>query len=60
MSAAETFVVAATSGRCERARRLLAAEPELAQDPWARLVLGHGWEGDPVAAGGPRGWAPLL
>jgi ankyrin repeat protein len=60
VSAAESFVVAATSGRCERARRLLAAEPELAQDPWARLVLGHGWEGDPVAPGGPRGWAPLL
>ncbi|MDP1848314.1 MAG: ankyrin repeat domain-containing protein [Solirubrobacteraceae bacterium] len=58
--AAESFVIAATSGRCERARRLLAAEPELARDPWARLVLGHGWEGDPVAAGGPRGWAPLL
>jgi ankyrin repeat protein len=57
---AHDFVVAATSGRCERARRLLAAEPEIAQDPWARLVLGHGWDGDVLKAGGPCGWAPLL
>ena len=56
----DDFVVAATSGRCERARRLLAAEPEIAQDPWARLVLGRGWDGDPLGPGGPRGWAPLL
>lgn len=56
----ESFVRAATSGRCDRARRLLAEQPELAENPWARLVLGRGWEGDPDAAGGPLGWAPLL
>ena len=55
----ESFVVAATSGRCERAERLLAARPELARDPWAALVLGRGWEGDPNEPGGPRGWGPL-
>ena len=56
----ESFVLAATSARCERARRLLDAQPEIEQDPWARLVLGRGWEGDPLEPGGPRGWAPLL
>jgi ankyrin repeat protein len=56
----ESFVVAATSARCERARRLLDARPEIAADPWAALVLGRGWDGDPRAPGGPRGWAPLL
>jgi ankyrin repeat protein len=56
----DAFVAAATSGRCERARRLLAAQPEIAADPWARLVLGRGWNGDPSAPGGPLGWAPLL
>ena len=56
----ETFVAAATSGRCERARRLLAADASIAADPWARLVLGRGWDGDPRAPGGPNGWAPLL
>jgi ankyrin repeat protein len=55
-----TFVVAATEGRCDRASRLLAARPEIARDPWAALVLGRGWEGDPSAPGGPRGWAPIL
>ncbi len=54
----ESFVIAATSGRCERARRLLDARPEIASDPWARLVLGRGWERDASAPGGPRGWAP--
>ena len=54
------FVEAATSGRCERARRLLEAEPDIAQDPWARLVLGDGWDGDVHEPGGPRGWAPIL
>jgi ankyrin repeat protein len=39
---------------------MLAARPEIARDPWARLVLGRGWAGDPSAPGGPRGWAPLL
>ena len=57
----ESFVAAATSGRCGRARRLLDARPEIAADPWAKLVLGRGrWEGDAVAPGGPIGWAPLL
>lgn len=57
----ESFVAAATSGRCGRAQRLLDARPEIAADPWARLVLGRGsWEGDAVAPGGPNGWAPLL
>ena len=60
MSDVEAFVVAATSGRCERARRLLDAQPEIARDPWAALVLGRGWDGDAREPGGPRGWAPLL
>ncbi|HET6547527.1 MAG TPA: hypothetical protein VFG79_03650, partial [Solirubrobacter sp.] len=54
------FVLAATSGRRARAEALLAARPEIARDPWARLVLGEGWEGSAVTPGGPRGWAPLL
>jgi ankyrin repeat protein len=57
---AEAFVVAATSGRRERAEALLRARPELERDPWAALVLGHGWTGDPNERGGPRGWPPLL
>jgi ankyrin repeat protein len=57
----ESFVRAATDGRCERARRLLEARPEIADDPWARLALGRGFDGDDVnAPGGPLGWAPLL
>ena len=56
----EAFVVAATSRRCGRARRLLEADPEIERDPWAALVLGRGWDGDPREPGGPRGWAPLL
>jgi ankyrin repeat protein len=56
----ESFTRAATEGRCERARRLLDARPEIADDPWAGLVLGRGWDGDPVTPGGPLGWAPLL
>jgi ankyrin repeat protein len=54
------FITAATEGRCERARRLLRAQPAIAEDPWARLVLGRGWDGDPNAPGGPLGRAPLL
>ena len=54
-----SFVVAATSGRCERARRLLAERPEIADDRWAALVLGRGWDGDPNEPGGLRGWGPL-
>ena len=55
----ESFVVAATSGRRARADRLLAARPDLEQDRWVRLVLGHGWDGDANEVGAPRGWAPL-
>lgn len=55
----DTFVVAATSGRCERARRLLGARPEIERDRWARLVLGRGWDDQPNEIGGPRGWPPL-
>ena len=58
--AIEMFVRAATERRRARAEAILAAEPELEQDPWVRLVLGRGWDGDPNDAGGPRGWAPLL
>jgi ankyrin repeat protein len=57
---AEAFVMAATSGRCSRAEAMLRARPEIEADPWARLVLGREWKGDPTAPGGPRGWAPLL
>ena len=56
----ETFVHAATSGRRTRAEQLLAAHADLEHDPWVRLVLGREWHDDPNAAGGPRGWAPLL
>ncbi len=54
----ESFVLAATEGRRARAEALLAAQPELEQDPWARLVLGRRWDGDPTRraalAGGRR------
>jgi ankyrin repeat protein len=56
----DAFVEAATSGRRERADALLAARPEIERDPWARLVLGRGWDGDANRPGGPRNWAPLL
>jgi len=57
----ESFLRAATEGRCERAQRLLDARPEIADDPWARLALGRGFDGSDVnAPGGPLGWAPLL
>jgi hypothetical protein len=54
-----SFIQAATDGRCERANRLLAARPDIADDRWARLVLGRGWDGRADEVGGPRGWAPL-
>ena len=54
------FVVAATSGRCERANAMLAARSGIEEDPWAQLVLGRRWAGDVNEPGGPRGWAPLL
>ena len=57
---AEEFVVAATGGRRTRAEAMLAARPEIADDPWAALALGRAWRGDPNEPGGPRGWAPLL
>ena len=57
---AESFVLAATNRQRTRAESLLAARPELGDDPWAKLVLGRGWDGDPNEPGGPRGWAPLL
>jgi hypothetical protein len=52
----DEFVKAATSGRRARA----AALYDQADDPWAKLVKGEGWEGDASAPGGPNGWAPLL
>jgi ankyrin repeat protein len=59
-SGLDAFVLAATSGRRERAEAALAGDPAVGDDPWARLVLGRGWDGDPNGPGGPRGWAPLL
>jgi ankyrin repeat protein len=56
---ADAFAVAATSARCERAERLLAARPEIERDRWAALVLGRGWDGEPNEVGGPRDWPPL-
>jgi ankyrin repeat protein len=56
----DAFVLAATDGRRARAEAVLAARPEIERDPWAALVLGREWAGDPSAPGGPRGWAPLL
>jgi ankyrin repeat protein len=58
--AARDFVVAATEQRRARAEAMLSAGPEIERDPWAALVLGRGWDGDPNEPGGPRGWAPLL
>jgi ankyrin repeat protein len=57
---ADSFVRAATQRQRTRAEAMLAARPELANDPWAGLVLGRSWSGDPNTAGGPRNWAPLL
>jgi ankyrin repeat protein len=57
---AEAFVRAATERRREQAERMLKARPEIADDPWARLVLGRGWDGDPNEPGGPLNWAPIL
>lgn len=55
----DRFVGAATSSRRERAEAMLAANPELERDRWARLVLGRDWDGRANEVGGPRGWAPL-
>jgi ankyrin repeat protein len=54
------FVLAATEQRRAAAEAILAAHPDVERDPWARLVLGRGWDGDASTPGGPRGWAPLL
>jgi ankyrin repeat protein len=54
------FVVAATEQRRARAEAMLSGSPEIERDPWAALVLGRRWDGDPNEPGGPRGWAPLL
>ena len=59
-ASSDAFVIAATSGRRARAEVMLKARPEIEEDPWAGLVLGREWRGDPSAPGGPRGWAPLL
>ena len=56
----DSFVRAATDRGGARADEMLAGRPEIERDPWARLVLGHGWDGDPNRPGGPRNWAPLL
>ncbi len=56
----DTFVRAATAGHRTRAEATRDAEPEVERDPWARLVLGRSWDGDPNAPGGPLDWAPLL
>jgi ankyrin repeat protein len=52
--------MAATEQRRARAEAILSVSPEIERDPWAALVLGGGWDGDPNEPGGPRGWAPLL
>lgn len=56
----DAFVQAATERQKVRADEMLAARPEIERDPWARLVLGRGWEGDANRPGGPRCWAPIL
>lgn len=57
---ADAVVLAATGGRADRARAYLDARPELAEDPWVRLVLGRRFEGDVNRPGGPRRWPPLV
>jgi ankyrin repeat protein len=57
---AEGFIHAAIGQRRARAEAMLAARPEIERDPWASLVLGAGWDGDPTAPGGPLDWSPLL
>jgi ankyrin repeat protein len=57
---ARSFVMAATEQRRAGAEAILSANPAIGRDPWAALVLGRGWAGDPNEPGGPRGWAPLL
>jgi ankyrin repeat protein len=59
-ASATEIVRAATSGRPTRAEQLLAARPELERDPWVRLVLGRGWDGDANAPGGPLECPPLV
>jgi ankyrin repeat protein len=59
-ASADGFVLAATGRRRGLAQAMLEARPEIERDPWARLVLGRGWDGEPNEPGGPREWAPLL
>jgi ankyrin repeat protein len=69
-AAAAAFVEAATGGRSDRAARLLARHPEIGNtDFHAALVLGRADVATralaaaphlATAAGGPRGWPPLL
>ena len=59
-ASADAFVLASTERRRTRAEAMLAERPEIADDPWAALVLGRTWHGDPSTPGGPRGWAPIL
>jgi ankyrin repeat protein len=59
-ASASAFVLAATQRQRARAEVLLRAQPEIEADPWARLVLGRDWSGDPNTPGGPRSWAPLV
>jgi hypothetical protein len=54
----KAFAEAATGGRRARAEALL--DDEVRADPWGRLILGLGWEGDASEPGGPLNWAPLL
>jgi ankyrin repeat protein len=58
--AVHAFVEAATHDGRRKGEQLLAEHPEVADDPWAGLVLGRGWDGDASEPGGPLGWAPLL
>jgi hypothetical protein len=61
MEPVEEFLQAATSGRRARAEAILAARPEIGEDPWVGLARGEqGWAGDASEPGGALGWAPLL
>ena len=47
---AVAFVLAATDRHRTRAEALLEAHPGIEADPWARLVLGRGWDRRPERA----------
>ena len=59
-TAAAHFVLLATDREREQAEAILAAEPQIDRDPWARLVLGRDWRGDVNEPNGPRGWSAVL